>query len=136
VRLTIEKVMILKTCEMFSQIPEDSLAEIAAITEEELKEPEENIFEKGEMGDAMYIIVYGKVKVHDKDKVFATLGERDIFGEMAVLDTEQRSASITALEETRLFRINQEPLYELLAEHPEVTKGIIRVLCSRLRTKQ
>lgn len=120
---------------MFSSIPEDSLAEIAAITDEISCEPDEVIFEKGDIGKSMYIVISGKVKVHDGDKLITTLGERDIFGEMAVLDPEARSATITTIEETTLFKIEQDPFYELLAEHPDVTKGILKVLCKRLRKR-
>ena len=61
------------------------------------------------------------------------LGPRDIFGEMAALDTEPRSATVTALEPTSLFRLEQEALYELMADRIEVVRGVIRILCSRLR---
>ena len=135
-RLTIEKVLILKSCSMFSKIPEDSLAELAAITEEVVTEAGETIFSKGDLGKSMYIIVYGKVKVHDGDKTFAELGNRDIFGEMAILDAEVRSASITAIEETLMFRIDQDPFFELMSEHSIVTRGILQVLCARLRKLQ
>jgi CRP-like cAMP-binding protein len=53
---------------------------------------------------------------------------------MAALDTEPRSATVTALEATSLFRLDQEALYELMADRIEVVRGVIRILCSRLRT--
>ena len=65
----------------------------------------------------------------------AKLTEREVFGELAALDPEPRVASVTALEDTDLFRINQDALYELMAEHIEVARGIIHILCSRLRGK-
>jgi len=83
----------------------------------------------------MNIIVDGKVKVHDEDKNFAELAERDVFGELAVLDPEPRSATVTALEDTTLFRLEQEAFYELMAEHIEMAQGVIRSLCRRLRTQ-
>ena len=63
------------------------------------------------------------------------LGERDVFGEMAVLDAAPRVASVTAIEETRLFRLEQEPLYDLMAERVEVARGIIAVLLGHLRAR-
>jgi len=63
------------------------------------------------------------------------LGERDVFGEMAILDPAPRVASITATKETRLLRLNQEPLYELMSERTEVAQGIIRVLSRHLRDR-
>ena len=54
-------------------------------------------------------------------------------GELAALDTQPRNASVTALDETLLFSVNQEALYEIMAEHPVMLRGIIKVLCQRLR---
>jgi len=62
------------------------------------------------------------------------LGVGDIFGEMSALDPEVRSASITAVKDTRLFRIERGPLYRVMAQRIEVAQGIIHVLAQRLRT--
>ena len=83
----------------------------------------------------MYIIIDGKVRVHDGDRVITTLEKRDVFGELAVIDPEPRSASVTATEETHIFRLDQDSLYELMAEHIEIARGIMRVLCRRLRKR-
>ena len=61
------------------------------------------------------------------------LSERDVFGEMALLDPEPRSASVTALEDSQLFRLDQIPFYDLMADRAEVARGIIHVLTQRLR---
>jgi CRP-like cAMP-binding protein len=61
------------------------------------------------------------------------LGEKEMFGEMALLDTEPRSASVTAEEKTYLLRLEQEAFYELMADRPEIAKGIIRELTQRVR---
>jgi AAA family ATP:ADP antiporter len=131
----IEKVIILKTVSIFARTPDEILAEVAALLEEvELKEGE-TIFEKGDAGDCMYIIVDGRVRVHDGGRTLNYLGEGDVFGEMAVLDPEPRLASVTAVEDTRLFRLDQEPFYELMDDRIEVARGIIRVLSQHLRAR-
>jgi len=132
---TIEKVIILKTVSIFAGTPDEILAEVASLLEEvELREGE-TIFEKGDAGDSMYIIVDGQVRVHDGGRTLNHLGEGDVFGEMAVLDTEPRVASVTAVEDTRLFRLDQEPFYELMDDRIEVARGIIRVLSGHLRAR-
>ena len=83
----------------------------------------------------MYVIVSGKVRVHDGPRTIAELGERQVFGEMALLDREPRSASVTALEDTQLFRIEAEPFFELIDDRPEVARGIIRVLTGYVRAR-
>ena len=132
---TIEKVIILKTVSIFAGTPDEILAEVASLLEEVALIEGETIFEKGDAGDSMYIIVDGQVRVHDGGRTLNYLGEGDVFGEMAVLDPEPRLASVTAVEDTRLFRLDQEPFYELMDDRIEVARGIIRVLSQHLRAR-
>jgi len=131
--LTLEKVMILKSVSIFATTPEEHLAEITHYLEDVNVKKDEMVFENGDLGTSMYIIVEGKVKVHVGESVFATLGERTIFGELAALDPEPRTASITAIEDTYLFKLEQKALYELMSENSDISKGIFHVLCNRLR---
>ena len=130
---TVEKVLILKTVSIFSETPDNVLADVADLLEEVNADANEIIFKQGESGDSMYIIIDGKVRVHTDERVLNHLGESEVFGEMALLDPEPRLASITAMEPTRLFRLDQSPFYQLMAERPEVATGIIGVLTKRLR---
>jgi CRP-like cAMP-binding protein/ATP/ADP translocase/HEAT repeat protein len=132
---TVEKVIILKTVGIFSGIPNDVLAEVASLLEEQEIAPGQTVFKKGDLGDSMYIIISGKVRVHDGDHLLNYLDERDVFGEMALLDPEPRIASVTAEEETRLFRLDQDAFYELMEDYGEVARGIIRVLTGYLRAR-
>lgn len=131
--LTIEKVIILKSVDIFSQTPEEDLVDVASIIEEVEVKAGKPIFEKGDIGSSMYIIVRGRMRVHDGDKEIAILEERTVFGELAALDPEPRTATITAIEDTLLFCLDEGPLYDLMAEHIEVVRGIIRVLVRRMR---
>jgi CRP-like cAMP-binding protein len=97
-------------------------------------EANECIFAKDDLGSVAYIIAEGRIRIHDGEREIAVLGEREVFGELAVLDPEPRSASATALEDGLLFSIAEDKLYQLLAEHAAVANGIIRVLCQRLRS--
>jgi CRP-like cAMP-binding protein len=133
--LTIEKVIILKSVSIFAETPEGILADLASTIEELILQPGEAIFEKGDIGQEMYIIVSGRMRVHDGDKAIAFLTMRDVFGELAALDPEPRMATVTAEEETHLLKLRHDVLYELIIEHVEVAKGIIRVLCQRLRSR-
>jgi CRP/FNR family transcriptional regulator, cyclic AMP receptor protein len=93
------------------------------------------IFLKGEVGRSMYIIVSGRVRVHEGERLLNYLDARSVFGEMALLDPQPRMATATAEEDTLLFQLDQEPFYHLMADQPEVARGIIRVLSSRLRSR-
>lgn len=131
---TVEKVLFLKSIDLFSQIPGEDLAQVALISTEEPREEGEEIFVEGESGDALYLVVDGKVRVHREGKVIAELGERECFGEMAILDAAPRSATVTALKDANLLKITREDFQEIMAEKPEIAQGIIRVLSARLRT--
>jgi CRP-like cAMP-binding protein len=134
--LIIERVLILKSTPVFSEVPEEDLLDLAAGVEEIEIRQGERIIEKGELGSSLYIVVDGKVRAHDGDQELRVLGSREIFGELAVLDPEPRSASVTAIEDTLLFRVDERVLYEMMAENQALTRGLIRMLCRQLRSRQ
>lgn len=129
----IEKVAILKSVKIFADTPDYVLASVAGIVDEVEVAPEETFIQEGALGDCMYIIIDGEVRVHSGAKTILTLGAGKSVGELAVLDPEPRVASVTALQETRLFRINQDAFDEVMADRPEIARGVIRALCQRVR---
>jgi HEAT repeat protein len=131
--LTIEKVLLLKGVSMFAATSEDTLADVASALEEMELRPGDLVFSKGDPGKSMYIVVSGRVRVFDGAKTINFLGEREIFGELALLDPEPRSASVESAEETRLFRLDRDTLFELMTDNVGVVSGIMQVLCRRLR---
>ena len=133
---TQEKVLILKAVSIFAQTPDEILAdEVVAILEEVELPTGDTIFHKGDVGDCMYIIGAGLVRVHDGDMTLNHLGRGAIFGEMAVLDPEPRLATVTAVEDTLLFRLDQEPLYKLMSSRVEVVQAVVRVLIRYVRAR-
>jgi len=130
---TVEKVLFLKSIELFSQIPGEDLSQIALITDEVQYDEGETIFSEGDPGDALFFVIEGHVKVHRDGVELATTRERHVFGEMAVLDGELRSASILALSDLVLLRIHRDDFREILREKPEIAQGIIMVLSRRVR---
>jgi len=132
---TIEKVMTLKRTDMFSETPEEILTDVAEAMQELFVPSGEEIIRKGEPGNCMYIIHEGSVRVHDGDHEFGRFGARDHFGELSLLDPEPRSASVTTLEDSHLLRLDQDALYEIMADSVEVARGILRNLTRRLRAQ-
>src|SRR6185295_11979802 len=130
---TVEKVLFLKSIDLFRALPSEELAQIAEIAEEQPLLAGDRVFAQGEPGDALYLIVEGKVKVHQGDKELVRLGVRDVFGEMAVLDSEPRSASVTAVEDAVLLKIGRDDFRDILGERPEIAMGVMKVLTRRLR---
>ena len=131
--LLIEKVLILRSSEIFQNTPESDLVDIAGILEEVYIDRDNILFSKGDIGNCMYFIFKGKVRIHDGTHTLAILGENEIVGELSVLDAENRSASATTMDECILLKLEQEPFYEILMNNAEVLKGILNTLCRRIR---
>jgi CRP-like cAMP-binding protein len=93
------------------------------------------IFARGDDGDSMYIVASGLVRIHDGDMVLNDLGPGAAFGEMAVLDREQRSASATALTTTTLVRLSCQHLIDLVEAEGAVARAMIEMLSHRLRQR-
>lgn len=125
----------LKRISLFAETPEYLLTELEQRLEEIEVKAGQTIFEKGELGQCLYVIVEGQVRVHDGQRIINDLGPRDIFGEMAVIDSAPRLASVIALTDTRLWRLEQSTLYQLMSERIEVAQAIIKMLTKRLRER-
>ena len=131
--LLIEKVILLKTVAMFEQTPEELVAEVASIVEVVDYPKGHRIFDKGDAGESMYIVVSGEVRVFDGETTLRHLGERELFGELALLDPEPRSASVETTQDTRLFRLDGDLFTQLMAANVDIVRGVLHVLCERLR---
>ncbi|MPR36192.1 MFS transporter [Salmonirosea aquatica] len=129
----LEKVMVLKRSQLFENTPENVLAAIVPIIVEQSCELGEVLFEKGELGTCMYVIYSGTVEIFDGKTKLAQFGANDIFGELALLDAETRSASAVIAEDTLLFRIDQDDFYDLMEERSELLKSVLSILCKRIR---
>ncbi|QEC68383.1 cyclic nucleotide-binding domain-containing protein [Panacibacter ginsenosidivorans] len=134
--LLLEKVLVLKRTAIFSETPEHILADLAPLMQEvEFKEGTQ-IFAENAIGDSMYIIYQGSVRIHKGTTTLTILDkENDVFGELSLFDAEKRSASATANTDCFLFKIEQLPFYELIETRPEIIKGAIKMLCKRLRAQ-
>lgn len=127
------RVRFLKTVRIFEETPEPILEKIAGcLVEFEVSEGQ-TIVRKGEIGDSMFIILDGRVKVHDNEYIFSVLKTRDVFGKYYLLDQEERSASVTALSHTYLLSFGMEEFYRITQNENSVFKGILKALVKRLR---
>ncbi|MFQ6046331.1 MAG: cyclic nucleotide-binding domain-containing protein [Gemmatimonadales bacterium] len=129
----IERVLILKRTEVFRALPEPVLASLARYLEEVNLEAGQEIFRKGDVGKAMYIVVDGTVRIHDGEKTRALMGPNEVFGERTALTAEFHRASATAAEDCQLLRLDQDLLYEAMAGNAAIAKGIIKVLLERFQ---
>jgi phosphoserine phosphatase RsbU/P len=128
-----ERVNFLKKSRLFSETSPETLVEIASKLEDVEVQADEIIFQSGELGDCIYFIKSGQVRVHDDDRNLAQLGAHDIIGEMALLDSMPQMATVTTVEKTELLRLDKASFDKLIHERIEVAQGIIHVLSHRLR---
>ncbi len=131
---TVERVLFLKAIDFFEDIPSELLVSVARLAVETPFEEGAPILHEGDDGDCLYLVVEGSVSVLFQGRIVAQLGPKECVGEMSLLDAEPRSASVVAAQPTLCLRLDREPFYELLAEHPELARGLISVLSRRLRT--
>jgi signal transduction histidine kinase len=128
-----KRIEVLKLTKVFSETEETVLGEIALELDEIKAKRNQNIFKKGEEGDAMYIIKSGSVRVHDGGHILSRLYSGQVFGEFALFDKESRSASVTADEPVVLYRLSRDNFYRIMAEKAEVTKSVLRKVIKRIR---
>ena len=98
----------------------------------------ERLFEKGDDGDAAYVILEGAVDVlipTDSGEIsVAVLGAKEIFGEMAVLLDQPRTTAIAAQSDLKVLRLDREAFFNMLNEFPDVAIELIKILGTRLET--
>lgn len=129
----VERVAALHRVELFAGIPGRVLAAVADVAVEEHLESGDTFIEAGALEAHLYVIVEGRVRAHRGDRSVVELGPGATVGELAVLAPAPRTASVTTLEPTHLLRVDQAVLDELLVDWPELARGVIAELVSRLR---
>ena len=129
----VERVLFLRGVSLFRSLSGEDLVRVAAIAEEITTPPDAWLMREGETGDALYLVVRGRVSIEKGSRAVAELGARECVGELAILDAEPRSASARALGEVLSLRIAREPFLQLIDERPELARGILQILAQRLR---
>jgi CRP/FNR family transcriptional regulator, cyclic AMP receptor protein len=131
--LTVDRVAALHRSTMFAAVPGRDLAAVAqAAVVMELAAGTEIITE-GTLGDTLYVVVAGRVRVHRGNRTIAELGPGSTVGELAVLVPEARAASVTAVQPTVVLELRKATLDALLADHPDLAMGIIAWLVETVR---
>jgi CRP-like cAMP-binding protein len=91
------------------------------------------VFIKGDRGSAAYVVTSGRVEIREGGRVVETMARGEIFGEMALIDSEPRSASAVAIGHTELAVIDMAAFHKLVRDDPNFALAVMRLMSRRLR---
>ena len=121
---------------MFRNVEEKRLKLFAMMGQTLTYRQGERLFEKGDDGDAAYVILNGSVDVlipTDSGEIsVAVLGSNEIFGEMAVLLDQPRTTAIAAKTDLKVLLLDRQAFFNMLSEFPDVAIELIKILGARL----
>jgi hypothetical protein len=125
--------LLLRQSDFFRYLPSEVLQEMTRQGETVRLSPGQVLFEEKSPGDALFCVFGGRLSVRIQKTQVNELRQGAVFGEIALLDSGPRSASILALEESTLLKISRETFSEVLQEHPFVVKQVAMTLAARIR---
>ena len=132
----------LKEITLFRELSEDDIEVIARVLEEAFYHKGTVIWKEGTPEQGLHIIDYGKVRIcrntrEGHKQVLAVVKENNFYGELSILDGRAHSASVEALEDTKVYILYKSTLDKLLEENPKIAFNILRVMtieiCELLR---
>lgn len=132
----------LRTIELFKSLKPQALERVAAIASEETHTRGTTIFRQGDVGDKLYIILEGQVRISRQvagmgEEALAIFGPGQVFGEMALIDESPRSADALVHESCRLLVISKDGFDDLLFGDKELAYEVlwstVKMLVDRLR---
>jgi len=126
---------LLKEVKLFYKSSENELKGLADSVEIINLTAGKTIIEKGTDETDLYIIVEGKVKIHDDEYTYKTTGKGKYFGEYALFHTKKRNASVTAVEDTCLLKIGQADFRNHVRNNPEVKTLVLESLIDTIVQK-
>ncbi len=95
----------------------------------------ETIFREGDKGDEFFVVKRGRVEIRLGNRLLETLGENEIFGEMALIDDSPRTATVIAATDATVAPITEKQYLFLVRHTPFFALKVMRVLAQRLRTQ-
>ncbi len=91
------------------------------------------VFREGDEANELFVIKSGQVRIQIGNRTISELGPESIFGEMALIDSEPRSATVTAITDVELVPVSEKQFLFLVSQTPYFALKVMRVLAQRLR---
>jgi signal transduction histidine kinase len=132
------RMVTLENSTLLARLPADALAPLRAAARERCFGVGQEIFKEGEPGDGVYVVQEGSVEISvllgpGRRQTFSRIGPGDLFGEMAVLEDQPRSAGAVAVQETAVWFIPRAAILEAIRCSPELALALLREISHRLR---
>ncbi len=128
----VEIALHLKSLPLFERLTTRQLMNLANEVREEQHDAGAVVFREGDPGDCLYLIVEGQVRVTRGAMLLREQGPKSFFGEIAVLEGENRTATVAAATRVRLLRLDRDDLLRLMEELPAIAIGICQTLSGRV----
>ncbi len=128
-----KKVNQLQAVECLSSLPKESIEHLASQCQEVNLRADNTVFEDGEAGESMFIVLSGSVGVYKKKKKIATRGPGEFIGEMALLQSGPRSATARAISDTCLLEIRKDHFHSYLTSNSQALFTVLKTLSDRSR---
>ena len=129
-----EKLQFLQKTELFSELPETELKAICHIAKEVAYPADSTLFEEGDEGDSLYLLVDGEVSIIKAGTEVLFFNEKGYcLGEIALIDNKPRSATVKTVEPTQFLRITRNDFYNAMVREPRIGMGMFRVLNDKIR---
>lgn len=128
----------LSACPLFAGLEEGALLRLARAARGVRLAPGGMLFQKGDPGNALFVIVRGGVRVvarsrEGEELTLNRLGAGDHLGEIALFDGRARTADAVATEDTELLSIGCQDILKIIGDHPEIATRLMECLCAHLR---
>ena len=128
----------LKYIPLFSELSDDDLREISNLAVRQVYKKDNMILIEEEIGSTMFIILEGRVKISrisddGREVILSILSEGDFFGEMSILDGQNRSANVVTLEDSKIMVVRREDFLQMLHDYPQIAINLLKELAQRLR---
>lgn len=123
---------------LFAALSEDAAGQLLSSMDPVRLYRGDQVFHEGDVGDSVYVIVEGKVKLgrtstDGRESLLSVLGPGEMFGELSVFDPGPRLTSAIAVDDSHLVSLGHQALKSFLTEHPEVAMQMLTGLAHRLR---
>ena len=128
-----ERIGFLRGTDLFAGVTDTALEGIADDLDEVALKAGARVFGKGDDGDAVYVIIDGRLSLESDGVHLVTRSSGECVGEFALIDEGRRSASATAETDVRLLKWDRPRFQRALTENPQVARGIFRILTTKLR---